>query len=1051
MKFKYKGRKYNIYMLKELYSKVLLENNKESEQAKDALYKFFEPLFERHITSLKNFNATSLTNSKAFELKLTENPIDFKLPDILGQSNIIRSYFGMEELTAIDQNKNINLQIFNKAIEFDNKNVNIDTGRPLFVIYDEDDKMVFKVYEDDNKNVISHNIQTNTLSTLQDAIIFYNRGEYFDEEGLLVLKRKLQNTIDEQVLDKYFIDEGYRIEQEKLFKKIQTYSISTLPDDIGELTGEFLQKKLYDVLQEKIIKFNITINYNKTPTEEWKGKLFIQSKAWKVISTIPPIKDFIYDSRSVQEKIIAIETAKEYLRKGLVNFLEVQIFLTFVTYDDVELENDITNVLQSSEFDFGSNYEKFLGPTILFSSAAPLSYCRKSMFMEKELLLTGDDFINLISLNNGSGIFSLEDPTLIGISNDRKINFINTYDPRIEAPNGIVIGSTGSGKSFTKTFELVKLLTLGERPFISIIDRGGSFMNFVEIFGGKAVSLNLKDPSNNINPFVYERGFKEAILVLEKQNNGFQNLEIKHEYTDTIGNKILEDKEGKLYTIDVHGNYQPYIDDDFSPQTKLGFFSRIIESMVKNKNPNFKSQIINIIKNILKENTKTFKTKAQLYETSIVVLDSNYEVPERVNYEELEKHLLFNPSELITGKDKDGNPNSENWVFKIDKENNRVVAEHKKIIGKTITFENAQVHIVKYSIDYFKEMLYFTTKDVQDELVKNPEFKTASEIINSYVDFNVYGNLFNGPPLLNFDNELLWTIDMGEETPEDLANIILQSLNIILWSSILSPKNKSRKKMIVFDEVHHILSNVNDTGGAAAIAYMYRTIRKHGGGIHILSQASADILKMDGEVTPEQQPIFSGIKANAMYKYVIGINADDAKRTQEDLQLTDNEISRIVNFSETKTKISSQRGLMYVKTKAFKGFINIEATPTIYAIATTKKEEKNLLEAINKELLANDNVQAFKNKHFLSQSDFKNVVTIIKIKIFATLFPEGIKNVYGENSESIFINKHINNQPEGSDKFLMGFRDFLLQKNKTFLVASIVENELNKLDSIFSR
>ena len=80
-------------------------------------------------------------------------------------------------------------------------------------------------------------------------------------------------------------------------------------------------------------------------------------------------------------------------------------------------------------------------------------------------------------------------------------------------------------------------------------------------------------------------------------------------------------------------------------------------------------------------------------------------------------------------------------------------------------------------------------------------YEDDSRVLDSYIDYNVYGNLFNGPPVLNFDNELLWTIDMGEETPDDLSNVILQALNIILWSSILSPKNKSRKKKFQINQL----------------------------------------------------------------------------------------------------------------------------------------------------------------------------------------------------------------------------------------------------------
>lgn len=1045
--FEYNKKKYKTKEFVNLYTKVLLENNDVSEQIKEKFVKFFEPLFTRQVSALKNFNITSFDKSTPFNLKLSENPLSFTLPDILGQVNILRNYFGFPEIMSLDQNKNINLQIFDTSLKCDNDRLRINTGKPLYLVYNQYNELSFKIYEDDNANVVVNNIKTNISTYYENSVVFYNKDEYFDEEGLLVLKRDLQNTVEDQIVEKYFLDKGFRIEIDDLYKNIQVFSISSLPDNIQQLTGEYLFEKLFDKIHDKSIKFNITMNFNKSPVSEWKSKFYLMGKGWKIIKSIPSIKNILYETKSVNEKIMAVESATELLRKGIVKFVETQMFITIISYGDEDLYNDISNVLQSSEFDFGCDFESHLASTIIFASAAPLAYSKSTMTMDKEMLLTSDDFVNMMSLNNGSGRFSLEDPTLIGISNSRKINFINSFDPRIEAPNGIVIGSTGSGKSFTKTFELIKLLALGEKPFIAIVDRGGSFINFVQIFGGKAITLDLSNPKNNINPFVYKSDFKEAILALDEQNSGLEDIEILKTYKDIQDNDIFEDVNNRLYAKDEHGNFQPYIDTSYSPQTKLGFFATIIESMTKNSDPAFKTITIGLLKDLLKNNTQTFKSKQYLNKEAVLIVDKDFEYDKKMNYNDIAGSIIFDPSELMTGTDEYDNITSHSWTY--IQEGDKCLLKNRRLIGKELEFDNTKILILQNTIEFMQESYYFTTKDIQEKLSEIDGFEQHVKILNSYVDFNVYGNLFNGPPVLNFDNELLWTIDMGEETPDDLSNVILQSLNIILWESILSARNKSRKKMIVFDEVHHILSNAEDIGAAEAIAYMYRTIRKHGGGIHILSQASGDILKKDGDVNPNQQPIFAGIKANAMYKYVIGINADDAPRTKEDLQLTDEEIKRIVDFSSSKTKIASKRGLIYVKTKAFKGFINIQATPTIYAIATTKKEEKNLLEAIEKELLENNVVMDFKKSFNLNDTDFKNVLTIVKIKIFSSLFPSGIKNVYGENTESVFINKHIDSQSEGSDKFLKGFRDYLLQNNKGFLVSSIIENEIEKLRKNF--
>lgn len=1051
--YEYKEKKYKSKNLEKLYTNFKLENNAETELAKEKFFESLKELFLKHETAVKKFKIERLEKTEPFDLKLQEELEFSKTLDILGQVNIIRDFYDFRPLNSIDINTSINFQIFNKEMELEKEFTSIKTGKECYEIYDKSDTLEYKVFEDENSNTILINEKRSEEKVFLNCFVKYDKGNiYKDEEGIYIIEKDLQANINQQIKRKILLQHGFNIKKTELKKYITTYTIDTVPDIFKTGFGDRLVIELNKVLKNKTRKFNITINSSKTPIEEQKAKLNNLKKGWGIINTLPSMKNIIYEKVSAEEKVEAYTEAYEMVRKGLINFIETQIFITVISYDKKSYFDDIDTVLRSPDFGFSCVQETDLGSDVLFISASPFSYSKSTKTFQKELLLSDKDFINLINLNKGKKTFSLETPGLIGISDESKINFINTYDSRIEAPNGVVIGSTGSGKSFTKTFELIKLLTYSLRPYIAIIDRGGSFVPFVEMFGGSAITLNLQDAGNNINPFVFDNEFKKAIKKIDAQNkDGNNNLKFREDIYSTLeGDKIYESEEGDLYIKDENGNYQNYTMYDVSPQKKLDFFIRILKSMSKSTKDDIDIIFLNILKEIILGDNKTFSKQEFYIEDSLIIINKEDEKKAK-NENDLTDLFYKNVNEKIlkTKTLDNGNKVYITYTYVIEEDDSGLYLKYNNIKGKEESIPNKKIYKTKKGQFFKNNLCYLTVNDVIEKLKKLDEKKYEKEIniMYKYVNFGVYGNLFEGPPVLNFDDELLWTIDMGEETPLDLSSVILQSLNILLWSSILHPKHKGRKKKVIYDEVHHILNNAEDAEPAEAIGYMYRTIRKHGGGIDILTQASSDIFKKETEVNAKQASIFSGIKANAMYKYLIGIAEEDSIRTQEDFQLTDEEIKGVVNFSKTKTKIASKRGLIYMKTKAFSGFINIKATPTIYAIATTHKQEKNLRSAIQKLVESNSSLQNYIKSNYLTKKEINNIKMIISVIIFSTIFPKGINHVYGENTEAKFLNKHINKQPDGVDIFVEGLKDYLRSIKQETLIDDIIGNEILKLNS----
>jgi len=1039
-------KKYKKNKFVALYTK-LLENSFETEQLKEQLFASLNNLFEKHKSAATKFGSSSSTSEKITSNGLVSDLQGNQLLDILGQINAVRSYFSLPKKKLFSANNQSTFQIFDTGVEFEPSCLKIDTNREKFLIYGKYDILLYEIYEDENGAVIIEDKKKYDTYIEYNSYLLDNlKGEIENfKPGIYIVKddgKENFNTqfpiifLEQEDKSKMLSNNEYLIKKEKLYKYYQLYSVETIPENIYPNLGENIIKTINNELSGRIIKANLSINFFKPSHKQLNASISLEKAAWKTVASLPDLWTLGYEPELVNDKIDALEEISELVKKGKLDFLTSQLFITVVSYQKVDVAGDIENLMQGSAFSMDIVQENYMADVAFFASASPLAYNLQTIKQDKELFLTSSDMSAFINLSVGPNQMSLTRPVIIGISNGTRVCYVDSYDPRIEAPNGIVVGATGSGKSFTKIYELVKLLFLPVHPLIIIVDRGGSFMNFVKIFGGRAVQLNLSSPKNNINPFIYDANFRKYIIYLSKHNIKEISVDnIDKEYVDKDGYPIYLMDNGIFYTRDDNDIFHIMLPNDLSPQIKMNFFTRIIQSMSQSKEEDFKKIIADSLLSVIDNNENIYIKKKTIFKNTILVKDKTT------------NEILFNTENVLKYME-----NGNVFVtdsYKLKEFENKVFLEYLDIVGYKKEYSNAKIEKLEKNESTEVRVFYFTVEDVKNELLKyeNQKYQKEINILDKYIDFTAYGNLFNGPPALDFDEELLWTVDMGEETPDDLSAVILQSLNIVQWNAILSPQNKNRKKMIIFDEVHSILADVQNTGPAEAIGYMYRTIRKHGGGIHILSQSSADIFKNSDEVPKELLNVFNGIKSNAMYKYIIGINSIDAARSQVDFQLTDSEVAEIVDFSGKKSTVPAMRGMLYINTKAFKGFLNVIATPTIYAIATTMKEEKNLQDAIEKMLKQNEQVKNFFEIFEIDDDRKKlSIITAIKIVIFKSLFPGGIGSVYGSGSKDIFLKKHIDKQPDGTDKNLEGFKDYLHTSNSETRYTDIVANELRKLE-----
>ena len=183
----------------------------------------------------------------------------------------------------------------------------------------------------------------------------------------------------------------------------------------------------------------------------------------------------------------------------------------------------------------------------IFLASLPHQY-----YLALDAVSSGLQRSELVRSFNASCAFHLQDeskgsdPAIGGcpvIGAKGQISYINFFDS-INGYNGVVVGTTGSGKSFTLA-ELSKMMFCMNYK-IRIIDIGGSYSSFVESMGGQNFEFDPKKPTS-LNPFsslADDDAFianKEYIESLIKIMSGIARLEHNGELDKAYNEALISE------------------------------------------------------------------------------------------------------------------------------------------------------------------------------------------------------------------------------------------------------------------------------------------------------------------------------------------------------------------------------------------------------------------------------------------------------------------------------------------------------------------------------
>jgi len=730
-------------------------------------------------------------------------------------------------------------------------------------------------------------ILNSNKTNYQDIYIPIFKGEYVEyshtkEGGFIV-----QIVSDTQIKTIYECLKYVDIEIGKEKRFYYPYVLSEVPLVFDS------NKPIFNIINKTLRKncfrdFVLGLEIIKIPTKRTISNINNIMNAFLAISQTPSFGGFSYNKKEVEDKIQSLESMLHHINDGK-SFVKIRLTINFFTNRPIEL-SDMNHLLK----------QEFIKEDLFWT---PLKYNLQDLckpYIKTNLInieeyaynISSIEVARMIDLYNGNSYLNNKDDTNLDdlkiIDNSdiytksaEKIQGINMFESN-DMFNGVIIAPSGAGKSFT-TCHLIDGFTSGEinkENICMIIDRGGSYTNFTSVSNGINISINKTDSTNCINPFIFSNYFAkllklELILndckLIEKNFIGNEDFAIKQLQLDY--EKLQEEMEEILSTCtDIEG----YLQDD--------------DSIIRNN----KGYIIDTL----------FKGSAMQDVMEIwigLVLD-------------------------MIGEDT------------ISKENQGAVSRNLYKVFQGMISEMADLN---KSND---EVLYLLLEDISQELrtsiLLDEQESFDEETLNKYLfQLEEYinplqsGKLFNSAPTLDFSKTKLSNIDFGEIQNEKLSNLVLVSLVLQFFNIMTSKVYKSSKKLLVIDEAHAVL-NSNYTSGLKSVSYLYRTARKHGAAVLLLSQAINDFVKVPGETDPLKMSQFSGIIGNCGIKWLLGRHPKSECINRLDLP------EHIANTISTN---SSRRFFTISKILNFSELIVSEMT---YAISTTNKEEKIIISVL---------------------------------------------------------------------------------------------------------
>lgn len=529
---------------------------------------------------------------------------------------------------------------------------------------------------------------------------------------------------------------------------------------------------------------------------------------------------------------------------------------------------------------------------------------RSSSILASEKQLT-----DLINLRHGQKELSFSRPKeSIDVEPIRNSSFFVKTDDEVmgvdvfkgpEKFNGLIIAPSGSGKSFFAVNMLDGFVSSNPQNTAWILDRGGSFKRFTSTYGGVNKELTQATKNNSINPFglnlsmmlyvklhLYENYLNETDI--DEDGNSYRKNELTPEIDSEIRTiinllKVISNNSSKsFFLIDDNDTMLEYERMEMDSRKKLDIFRYVVKDGVIQDigSEFFVTQIqdtfavmTSIVLSMLgiKNKSENIETAFKAFTPKVL----NNLFLNKLEEELKDKTFLFNYN-LSTGEALE-----EHRIEHLMRtEWGRVSRDMAKPADELVPIKFKTTNEI---LEYASTNIFFIVEELQaafekfinqsSDLPHRDEILLTLKELDFYIDELEAGKLFNVEPPKDMSSETLVNIDLGESQDIRLTTVVPSALLMNFFKVLTSPAKKGGNKILVIDEAHAILG-APDISGLRAIAYLFRTTRKHGGAVWLISQSIEDFYKPGSD----RQTELDALVKNAGWRILLGSGHNESDK-----------------------------------------------------------------------------------------------------------------------------------------------------------------------------
>ncbi|MDI6640708.1 MAG: ATP-binding protein [Elusimicrobiota bacterium] len=315
------------------------------------------------------------------------------------------------------------------------------------------------------------------------------RSEYLDFNSLskeLTLRSQIVFNACENEFSQTFID-GYYYRAINLHTRPNTLSYMHIIEFLSNITGEF----------------DFVLSVDSPGQETLEKQLRTISIQSTVIGTINPFKKYHEADLKARDSADLIEYTKE-------NFQRLYNISLCVLVRDTTLEsltrrtNDV--VAEFRHLGEAEGVIDDMNHFYLYLSVLP----GHTHFNLRKHIFHSEAISQMLPVHQPWP--GTTDSKMLFLTREHDILPLDLFDSSLPAKHGLVLGTTGSGKSFTTNFLLTNFFIESEKNNVIIIDIGASYRKLCQLFGGEYLEIELSE-KYSFNPFP-----SKDVAIINKEN-----------------------------------------------------------------------------------------------------------------------------------------------------------------------------------------------------------------------------------------------------------------------------------------------------------------------------------------------------------------------------------------------------------------------------------------------------------------------------------------------------------------------------------------------------